>query len=76
MRFTPKIESGNDVLMCSNLSKSFGDKKLFSDVNIHIRKGEKVFILGGNGCGKTTSVQNFNGKMPARTAASTSTVQM
>lgn len=64
MRFTPKYESGNDVLMCKNLSKSFGDKKLFSDVNIHIRKGEKVFILGGNGCGKTTLFRILMGKCP------------
>lgn len=64
MRFTPKYESGNDVLMCKNLSKSFGDKKLFSNVNIHIRKGEKVFILGGNGCGKTTLFRILMGKCP------------
>ena len=67
MHFTPKIESGNDVLMCSNLSKAFGDKKLFSDVNIHIRKGEKVFILGGNGCGKTTLFRILTGKCPQDT---------
>ena len=52
--FTPKCESGNDVLICENLSKSFGNKRLFDDVNIHIRRGERVFILGENGCGKTT----------------------
>ena len=53
-RFTPKCDTGEDVLICEGLSKSFDGKQLFSDVNIHIRKGEKVFILGENGCGKTT----------------------
>ncbi len=53
-KFTPKCESGNDVLICENLSKSFGNKRLFDNVNIHIRKNERVFILGENGCGKTT----------------------
>ena len=53
-KFTPKCETGEDVLICENLAKSFDDKHLFSNVNMHIRKGERVFILGENGCGKTT----------------------
>lgn len=64
MRFEPKFESGNDVLMCRGLEKSFGEKRLFSDVNIHIRKGERVFILGENGCGKTTLFRILTGKTP------------
>ena len=64
MRFDPKCESGNDVLMCRGLSKSFDEKHLFSDVDIHIRKGERVFILGGNGCGKTTLFKIIMGRCP------------
>ena len=54
MRFEPRRESGNDVLDVRNLRKAFGDKKLFQNVTFHIKKGERVFILGENGCGKTT----------------------
>ena len=64
MRFTPRCESGNDVLMCRGIAKSFGDKHLFRDVNIHIRKGERVFILGENGCGKTTLLKILTAKLP------------
>lgn len=53
-RFTPKCETGEDVLIIEGLKKSFDDKPIFDDVNMHIRKGERVFILGENGCGKTT----------------------
>lgn len=64
MRFEPKCESGNDVLICKNLEKSFDEKHLFKNVDIHIRKGECVFILGGNGCGKTTLFKILTGKCP------------
>lgn len=64
MHFEPKCESGNDVLICKNLAKSFDDKQLFKNVDIHIRKGERVFIIGGNGCGKTTLFRILTGKTP------------
>ncbi len=63
MRFEPRHESGNDVLMAEGLSKAFGDKKLFKDVSLHITKGERVFILGDNGCGKTTLFRILCGKL-------------
>ena len=64
MHFDPRCESGNDVLICKNLAKSFDNKQLFKNVDIHIRKGERVFIIGGNGCGKTTLFRILTGKTP------------
>lgn len=64
MHFEPKCESGNDVLITHSLAKSFGEKKLFENVDLHIRKGERVFILGGNGCGKTTLFKILMGRCP------------
>ena len=64
MHFEPRCESGNDVLICKNLAKSFDNKQLFKNVDIHIRKGERVFIIGGNGCGKTTLFRILTGKTP------------
>lgn len=53
-KLEPKRESGQDVLMCYDLCKSFDNKKIFSDLSMHIKKGERVFIIGPNGCGKST----------------------
>lgn len=64
MRFTPKCESGNDVLQCRGIAKSFGEKHLFRNVSFHIRKGERVFILGANGCGKTTLFKILTASLP------------
>lgn len=64
MHFEPKCESGNDVLICKGLAKSFSEKHLFKNVDIHIRKGERIFILGSNGCGKTTLFKILTGKLP------------
>lgn len=52
--FTPKCVSGEDVLSVSDLKKSFGDKTIFSNTSFEVKKGERVFLLGDNGCGKTT----------------------
>ncbi len=52
--FTPKCVSGEDVLSVSNLKKSFGNNTIFSNTSFEVKKGERVFLLGDNGCGKTT----------------------
>lgn len=52
--FTPKCISGEEVLNINELAKSFGEKSVFKNVTFNIRRNEKVFLLGDNGCGKTT----------------------
>ena len=58
--FTPKIQSGNDVLTVKNLSKSFGTLSLFSNIAFEVKRGEKVAIIGDNGTGKTTILKMIN----------------
>ncbi|MBQ3028330.1 MAG: ABC-F family ATP-binding cassette domain-containing protein [Lachnospiraceae bacterium] len=65
VRLTPHIMSGNDVLTVTGLSKSFGNQKLFSNLNFEIKRGEKVAIIGKNGTGKTTILKIINDLLPA-----------
>ena len=62
MRITlePNILSGNDVLTVTELSQSFGELQLFSNLNIEIKRGERVALIGSNGAGKTTILKIIN----------------
>lgn len=63
LRFDSGSESGNDVLTVKNLSKSYGDKTVFSDVSFLIKRGDFAFILGKNGCGKSTLMKILRGRL-------------
>ncbi len=62
---TPNILSGNDVLSIESLSKSFDTLPLFDDINLEIKRGEHVAIIGDNGTGKTTLLKILNEVIPA-----------
>ena len=53
--------TGDEVLNVSGLSKSFGENHLFDNVEFGIRRGERAFLLGANGCGKTTLLKILMG---------------
>ncbi len=61
--FTAKEGGGNDAVVARGLSKSYGQHEVFSGLDMLVKKGEKVFILGDNGCGKTTLLNILAGKM-------------
>ncbi|MCQ2483724.1 MAG: ABC-F family ATP-binding cassette domain-containing protein [Clostridia bacterium] len=65
VNFEPKSVSSNDVIIADGLSKSFGSKEIFSNVKMHITRGERVFLLGDNGCGKTTLLKTLMGEYRA-----------
>ena len=65
LNLTPEIISGNDVLTVTGLSKSYGEKELFSDISFEIKRGERVALIGQNGTGKTTILKILNELVPA-----------
>lgn len=51
------------MFIINNLSKSYGDKELFKNVNMTIYKGEKIGIVGVNGSGKSTFIKMLTGQI-------------
>ena len=64
-RFPSVPVTGDEVLRITGLSKSFGAHKLFSNLNALIEKGDRAFILGANGCGKTTLLNILRRRLKA-----------
>ncbi len=62
--FTPKIQSGNDVLTIEGLSKSFDGRNLFHDISFSLKRGDRAAIIGDNGTGKTTILKIINELLP------------
>ena len=65
LTFAEAAESGNDVLEVNDLSKSFGERQIFSDISFMVKKRDHVMVLGPNGCGKSTLIKILGGFEPA-----------
>ncbi len=61
-KFRACAGGGQDVLETKNLGMTFDNNRLFSNADMLIKKGEKVFLLGPNGCGKTTLLKIILGQ--------------
>ncbi|MBQ3179914.1 MAG: ABC-F family ATP-binding cassette domain-containing protein [Firmicutes bacterium] len=62
-RFPAAPASGNDLLTLRDTAKSFGERTLFSGLQMQLHKGEKVCLLGANGAGKTTIFRLITGEL-------------
>ncbi|MBR1929341.1 MAG: ATP-binding cassette domain-containing protein [Paludibacteraceae bacterium] len=63
LRFPPAPRSGDYPVIAQDLMKTFGEHKVFGDVNFTIKRGEKVAFVGKNGEGKTTLVKCIMGQL-------------
>ncbi|MDD2620305.1 MAG: ABC-F type ribosomal protection protein [Syntrophomonadaceae bacterium] len=63
--FAMEQETGQDVLQVRDLSKSYGNRLLLNKISLHIKKGDKIALVGPNGSGKTTLLKIITGLIPA-----------
>lgn len=61
--FTPKKEGGHNVLNVKNLQ--IGYDTILSEINLSIKKGDRVAIIGDNGKGKSTFIKTIMNQIPA-----------
>ena len=65
LSFDSNFKSGNDVVIAEDLQKAYGERQLFKGVNLDIKKGETICIIGDNGVGKTTLLKILLGEEKA-----------
>ena len=64
LKFPPSVRSGDFPLICEDVRKAYGDHVVFHDVNMTIKRGEKVAFVGKNGEGKSTLVKCIMNQIP------------
>ena len=61
--FEARRRTGDDVLMLKDMAKAFGQRTLFENLNIHLRAGDRVALIGPNGVGKSTLLNIVAGQL-------------
>lgn len=64
LKFPPALRSGDYPLICEGVRKVYGEHVVFHDVDLTIKRGEKVAFVGKNGEGKSTLVKCIMGEIP------------
>ena len=64
LKFPPCLRSGDYPVICQGVEKAYGDHVVFSDVDLTIKRGEKVAFVGRNGEGKSTLVKCIMNEIP------------
>ena len=64
LKFPPCLRSGDYPVICEDVKKRYGEHTVFSQVNLTIKRGEKVAFVGKNGEGKSTLVKCIMGEIP------------
>ena len=64
LKFPPCLRSGDYPIICDEVGKSYGQHRVFADVTMTIKRGEKVAFVGNNGEGKSTLVKCVMGEIP------------
>lgn len=64
LKFPPCLRSGDYPIICDEVGKSYGEHQVFANVNITIKRGEKVAFVGKNGEGKSTLVKCIMNEIP------------
>ncbi len=64
LKFPPCLRSGDYPVICKDVEKTYGDHNVFHDVNLIIKRGEKVAFVGRNGEGKSTLVKCIMNEIP------------
>lgn len=64
LKFPPCLRSGDYPIICEDVAKTYGNHTVFSDVNLTIKRGEKVAFVGKNGEGKSTLVKCIMDEIP------------